>query len=538
MQASNALHRAAWALLLLMLFPAASGADAIYLNAEGRKNLDLIRVRIRPTPLFTDPILNMPFIRGVVVGERPARNPKAPYKTLEGSPEYDVIAFDDSGDSRSEVATISDAWIDHIQPDIDSDLDVRSYFSNRDELAGVPLGSRAYFAMARRAADPNGKLGLWRNDIDLPPEPANVIEGGYIRFLKDPPTFTAADPNATKWSMARRAAHMEVVTRALAERLPTLHILTSDIRPSGLLQALTTAVARERAFRLSRTGFDRAALAMLVFTLDLATVDHPEPPAGDTAAGMIFMEGTSSLVAMLEVIEGAMPDMNVDPCRPGMPFCVDASQRAAVAIDALSASEGMFVYGYWRRFADALTTLSETGDGATTRANDRVDLREPALRLLVRALNPPATTDDRVRRRREATSREVRGEVYRMLLDDRMTRAQQAAARRALAAGGWGGADELPAFVDDLLSAASSWAGDAQRSTGERAAGMRSRALMCAITLRAISGLSGSSVPHQRAAAATILSQFETVRKRLQGPDAGSGDRVLLEVWNEAAGTQ
>lgn len=514
-----------WGLTCLLLAsPLPSFADSIYLNAEGRRNLDVLRLRMAPAPIFEDVAQKLPFIRCVIVGERPARNPAAPYKSVDGSPEYDVVAFDGSGDRRSGTVTISDAWIQHIQPDIDSDLDVRSLFSNRDRLAGVALGSRAYFAMARRAADPQGTLGLWRNDVELPAEPRGVVEGGVIRFLTDPPML-GSDGYGAKWSLERQAALQAVIKKALAERLPTAHLLTTDIRPSLLVPALITAVARERAYRLSRTGFDRTALSMLVFALDLAAVTHPEKPTGDSAATSIYFEGARAVQDVAQVINAATPTSDArgaPPCPEGTPFCLDPSQRAEVAIDALMASDGLFsTHNHWRILTGALVEMHTTRPGASPRSNDRIDLRDGAMKLFVHALNPPEGRDEDSRRRRQVGASAMRKELYRLLGDDRFPE-RYAAIRAALSAGGWG--PELIPFVKALFNDA--WSSSFDHPT---AAAART------VNLRALAELAGSQVAAEREAAALILDRIEQMRKRQKDGPFDRNDRPFLEIWNELA---
>lgn len=511
--------------LLLASSPLPSFADSIYLNAEGRRNLDVLRLRLAPAPIFEDAAQNLPFIRCVIVGERPARDPAAPYKSVDGSPEYDVVAFDGSGDQRSGTVTISDAWIHSIQPDIDSDLDVRSLFSNRDRLAGVALGSRAYFGMARRAADPQGTLGLlWRNDIQLPAEPSGVVEGGVIRFLKDPPILGGGDPNGLKWSLQRRAAHQALVKKALAERLPTAHMFASDIRPSGLLPTLVEAVARERAYRLSRTGFDRAALGMLVFVLDLAAVTHREQPAGDSTADAIYFEGTRAVTSAVELIHAAAPESQAygaPPCAEGMPFCLDPSQRAEVAIDALMASDGLFhTHNHWRILTRALVDMHAMAPSTGPRSNDRIDLRGGAMTLLAHVITPPMGRDEDSQRRREAGARAMRQELFALLFDDRSSPEQHAAVRAAFTAGGWGPAEELLPFTESLFRAAYDDAAGAGRAR--------------AMTLRAMVELVASQVPAEREAAALILNRVEQMRNRLkEGTVSDYRDKIFLQLWSE-----
>jgi len=521
--------RGCWLTFLLLAAPLPCLADSIYLNEEGRRNLDALRLRIVPAPIFEDAAQKLSFIRCVIVGERAARNSAASYKSVEGSPDYDIVAFDGSGDQRSGTVTISAAWIEHIRPDIDSDLDVRSQFSNRDQLTGVALGSRAYFAMARRAVDPQGNLGLWRNDMPLPAEPRGVVEGHVVRYLKDPPVL-GSDGLATKWNLERRAALDVAIRKALAERLPLAHLYMMDSQPNLLVRQLIDAVARERAYRLSRTGFDRTALSMLVFVLDLATVTPPEKPTGDSAARSIHYEGIRAVDDAVRTIGAAAPAapaveaLGAPPCFEGPPFCLDPSQRAEVAIDALLASDGLFhARNSWRPLTRTLVYLLTTRPGAGPRSNDRIDLRDGAMRLLVHVINPPAGRDEDSRRQRQVGASEMRKELYGLLGDDRFPE-RYAAIRAALSAGGWG--PELIPFVKALLNDA--WSSSSDHPT---AAAART------VNLRALAELAGSPVAAEREAAALILDRIEQMRKRQKDGPFDRNDRPFLEIWNGLSAT-
>lgn len=147
-----------WACTLWAAAASLANANSVYLNEAGRKNLEIIRLSIAPAPVFEDPVRRMPYIRCIIVAERAALNPTARADEAAGRPDYDLIAFDAGGEQRSATAKISALWINHIDPDFDTDLEVRWLFSNRDQVAGVALASRPYFALARRAADPLGYL--------------------------------------------------------------------------------------------------------------------------------------------------------------------------------------------------------------------------------------------------------------------------------------------------------------------------------------------------------------------------------------------
>jgi hypothetical protein len=518
-----------WLFCLVLTSPFAAFADSIYLNAEGQKNLDVLRLRLRPAPIFQD-AQGQSFIRGVIVGERAALDPKAPYNTIQGSPEYDVVAFDASGDQRSATVAISDAWINYIQNDIDSELDIRYLFSDRDRLAGVALGSRAYFGMVRRAADPDGALGLWRNDVALPPEPPGVLEGGIVRFLKDPPIVTAADPYAEKWGMQRRAALDALIKKTLAQRLPKAHMHRTDMRPSLEIEALVEAIARERAYRLSRTGFERAALGMLVFIFDLASVTHREPPTGGNRADAIYFEGSNSVRDAIVSLESALPSFSSGavPCSDNTPFCVDSSQRAEVIIDALLASDGLFhSENWWRILTELLVGMHQPSPDGT---RPRVDVRDGARRLLAHCLNPPPGRDADSERRRRGASREMRKAVYKILFDDEEFAGQHRTARAALAAGGWGATEELMPFTRGLFDATIGYAGRSADGSGDL---MRRKAAEGIATLRMIAALGGSQVAAERQASALVLDSVEQVRKRQrEGTSDSQGDKIFLAMWS------
>ncbi len=537
----------------------------------------MLRLRFAPADVFEDPVQKLPYIRGVIVDARPARDVTARPKTVEGSPEYEVVAFDATGERRSRPAALSDAWVHAIAPEINSDIDVRALFSDRDRLAGVALGSRAYFAMARRAADPSGRLGLWRGDVSVPPEPPGVTEGGVIRFLLDPPVFDASGL-PTAWTARQRAARMEAVTRALAQRLPTAHTLFGETPPAGLVTMLIDSVARERAYRLSRTGFDRTALSMLVFILDLATVNHRETPAGDQPADMIYFEGLKAVERAIVTIQAATPDSAgpedtnemamllhryraaQDPseaqriaaeyealrarataerraaCARGAVFCLDPSDRAAVAIDALMASDGLYApLHLWTWLAEALVAIQTTPPGPRPRRNDRVDIRDAASKLLIQTVNPPPGPNPASQGRRQAYAKEIREYLRGTMFDDHSPPDARVVAREALAAGGWGSPEELASLVKTLIEEGMSYASSAHY--GGRYGDMRGGARRCLTHLRALADLAGSQVEHERRAAAEILDHIDRVRRRQK--EQGSGpDKIVLEIWDSLASSK
>ena len=522
-----------WSITIVLALVRPCAADSIYLNAEGRKNLDILRLRIVPAVVLQDPARGMPFIRGVIVGERPAPKPAAPYKTLDGSPEYDVIAFDSTGDRRSEPFTISDAWIEYVQPDFDSELDIRAAFSNRDELTGVALASRAYFGMVRRAIDPKGTLGLWRNDLQLPPEPSGVREGTAVRFLRDPPVVGTALP--AEWIARDRAATMERIKDALAKRLPTAHLRTWEGNPSGLVMPLVGAIARERAYRLS--GFERAALSILVFVLDLAGVQDGTPSAG--AARAVRDVGTEGLQLLITSISSlTSPGRAGDEvqCAWEASFCLDWSQRVAVMIDALMLSEGLFTYTTWTGpLAEGLVSLHVPPRVEDAVSPGKVDVRGPAMRLLVHVLNPPPGRDAASTAARRTFSKQVRDRLYRILGENGRAE-RHAVVRQALGGGGWGDAQEFGAFVTGLLDDAVGYAGSAHHAGNpERERFMRDLAAMRIRNLRALAELAGSSAAHERAAAGTILQRVEELRVLVKKAQDSGGARVFLEIWDALA---
>ncbi len=549
--------------------------DSVYLNEAGRKNLETIRQQIAPAPVFEDPVRRMPYIRCMIVGERAALNPTARADEAAGQPDYDLIAFDAGGDQRSATAKISGLWINHIDPDFDTDLDVRWLFSNRDQAAGVALASRAYFGMARRAVDPQGQLGLWRHDLALPPETAGVKEGALIRFLLDPPVLDASGNN-TAWAARKQAEDLAAIKHIMARRLPLAHPPTYEIRPVTVAAQLINAVARERAYRLSRAGFDRTALGMLVFLLDLAVVKHRENPMADDASDAVYLEGIGALEQAITTITEATPTAagHAEPpalmalmvrhastdndaakrkiaadyatlqarlaatprtsCAIHRQFCLDESQRAAAAIDALMACEGVYAVpqhalGLAGRLLDL---LSESPTGLNFHQHDRVDVRDAALRLLAQLLNPPKSPHaDRQRQRRDC-ARELRADLHGLLQGHDERSYQHAAARRALAAGGWGPADEVQPFVTTLFDAALHYAADSVREP-ERRQSSRELAASRIATLRAVAELIGSQTEADRATANTVLGRLDQMRRDQRDKDkAEPRIATFLEIWD------
>ena len=513
----------------VFLAPAPCFADSIFLNAEGQKHLDVLRLRVLPGIVQQHPQRGVPFIRCVIVGERAARDVKAPYMSVEGSPEYDIVAFDATGDRRSAPVPISRAWIEFIEPDFDSDLDIRSLFSNRDERAGVALGSRAYFAMVRRAADPKGTLGLWQNDMSLPPEPKGVQEGGIVRFLLDPPMDNG-------WSARWQARRTATIKEGLAKRLPMEHRLTWDLRPSLVAPRLVVAVARERAYRLSRTGFDRTALAMLIFMLDLAVVGHGGDLSAPTRANSIGGEGRASVTDAIHLIQNAtLPETGLECGAPTL-FCPDRSQQTVVAIEALMASEGLFATpAYAEVLARAVLHVHVPANAASLQRG-KADVRGPAMKLLVHALKPPKGRDAASEKRRRAYADAVREQLHVTLLDVDRAPGQQATARRALAAGGWGSAAQLQELANGLFNTATGFSGRAHRATtnSEREQ-WRQMAVEYIVSLRALAELGASQVPAEKQAAQAVLQRVAELRKTMKGPTADGSERIFLAIWDSPA---
>ncbi len=556
----------------LCLGPFVAVADTIYLSPEGLKNRDVLRVRLAPAVIFEEPMSKRSYISCIVVGERGARTPSAPFNTLEGRPEYTIIAFDASGAERSENVTINGLWIQAVVPDLDTDLDVRALFSNRDQLSGIAMGSRNYFAMARRAGDPTGALGLWRNDITLPPEPAGVKEGAVIRLLLDPPVQDA-NGHATSWAQRRQAEAIAAMKELMVKRMPVVHAI-QDSSLTDVHRKLLEAVARERAYRLSGSGFDRTALSMLVFLLDLATVRHRDQPKGDQPADVIFFTGCEVLSHLVRSIEAASPGSSghnepaallalhrrfastddgeqkkritadyealqaqgrgaKPACVLHRHFCVDSSETAAAAIDALAASEATYVSDtIAARLAKALLDLHGTADGPNPRKFDRVDLRDAAFKLLVQLLKPSASPDEARATQREDSARAARKELRDLLCDGKKISPQKDVARRALAEAGWGSPEELNALVKALLDEAIRFSHNAARSP-EQSGWQRELAFSNIVQLKALIGLAGSQLPTEARAGNDIIERIAEIRRTQRDPSkANRGDGVFLELWD------
>lgn len=490
-------------------------------------------------------------IRCVIIGARPARDLTASFQSIEGSPEYDFIAFDASGEKRSRKVTISHFWLTIIRNEFDSDLDIRSLMSNRDEVMGIALSSRKYFALARRAVDPTGALGFFKPGESLPDDSPAVSEGALIRYLKNPPTASTGP----QWAARIQEDLLSASTQMAKARIPAAHLMgRGHVPPSQVAEQILNAIARERRHSLSRTGYDQKAVGILVFLLDLAVVKHSEPPTGNTAADMLFFEGQRFLDAARRHIDGASPGMfshcdgpkamqislkymqmrdSEQPidftalnkeyeaavrdarspdglCRAHNEFCPDPSDLAAVILDVLPLTEALYKM-HGESLANALLSLLSEPVLLNFRKNDRVNLRDRSFKLLVHLLSPDKPAADLI-------AGTVRETLSRSFLD-----AQDSTALRAIFnAAGWGSEEELKITEEELFSAAlrphiPQWAE------------------ISAAHLHAISQLQNSNREPERNAAQRVRKQVAELQARKAKPKPQDGlsenEERFLQLW-------
>jgi hypothetical protein len=470
------------------LAPGAGDAGWFYLTPEGLKHIDEITRAIAPIPVERDPQTGQRWFRGFLVAVSLPKNPAAGLAHVDAWDEGQVVAVDAKWRVQTRPVALSAAWV-RGSGAFDTVRDLRNYGGNFDEVYGAPVGSHRYLEHLYAAIDADGSMGLRPPGRPTPPaRPVKLVEGvlvDMIRVQRAPPAqrpavwrqlfgglpltegtwfssraliFNALAPThlLAYWIAADRQYQLlehrrgyPMAAEGIAHAILTFETLPPDRFPRhqdgrspvvGLshnliadIQASVPGTVNESDDRRLQALIDRMRDDLSDSTFDR---DTPDP---------------QTLAATLPRYETEFQRLTASPA-PDAPVDrtprVDSSYQARTAFDLLKATDAIFFVHGLPELVTTLTMYGHTPFWPDPRKKDRLDLRANAVELLDRLANPPRSTDPRIEAQRRQASEVCRKALFQVAWSGR--RGQRDFALDRLRQTGWGSAEDMTEFVDNM----------------------------------------------------------------------------------------
>jgi hypothetical protein len=472
------------------LSPRTADAGWFYLTPEGVKRIDEITRAIAPIPVERDPTTGQHWFRGFLVAVTLPKNPAAGLAHVDAWDEARIVPVDAKYRLYAKPVTLSALWV-RGGGAFHTIRDLRDYGGNFDEVYGTPVGSHRYLEHLYTAIDPDGAMGL------RPPgrsaqaaRPAKLIDGILVDLIRAHQAPPAQRPAVWKklfgglpLTEGTWLSNRTLIFNALAQSQLLPYWIAADrqyqlvehrrgypMAAEGIAHAMLTfeTLPPDRFPRLSQG--ERAPLVALSHILIghiqasiPGTFSHAyDDPRLQTLIDRVRADVTTwsfdndtpdpqTLAAALSRSETELKGLAASPAAGAIVDRtprVDPSYQARVAFDLFKVTDTVFFVHGLDELVSTLTMYGHTPFWPDPRKKDRLHLRANAVELLDRLANPPRATDARIEAQRRKASEVCRKRLFHVAWSG--LRGQRDFALDRLRQAGWGAAEDLTQFVDNM----------------------------------------------------------------------------------------